>query len=78
MIGQGTAEVIKDDVVQRELGPGDYYGGFTVISGRLIRETVRARTDLEVYALSKEGYLKVLETDKDYEHRIREIYMTRQ
>lgn len=78
VIGNGTAEVIKDGVVQRELGPGDYYGGFTVVSGRLIRETVRARTDLEVYALSKEGYRAVLETDKDFEHRIRELYMNRQ
>jgi putative ABC transport system ATP-binding protein len=78
IIGEGTAEALKDGVVQRELGPGDYYGAFTVISGRLIRETVRARTNLEVYNLSKEGYLKVLETDKDYEQRIRELYMTRQ
>jgi putative ABC transport system ATP-binding protein len=78
IIGEGTAEVIKDDVVQRELGPGDSYGGFTVITGKLIKETVRAKTDLEVYILSKEGYMKVVETDKTYEQRIRELYMTRQ
>jgi putative ABC transport system ATP-binding protein len=78
VIGQGIAEVLKDDVVVRPLGPGDYYGAFTVITGRMVRETVRARTDLEVYALPKEGYLKVLETDKAFEQRIRELYMTRQ
>jgi putative ABC transport system ATP-binding protein len=78
VIGGGTAEAIKDDVVQRELGPGDYYGVFTALSGRMIRETVRARTDLEVYSLSKDGFLKVMESDKDYEHRIRALYMTRQ
>jgi putative ABC transport system ATP-binding protein len=78
VIGQGIAEVVKGDEVVRELGPGDYYGGFTVITGRLLRETVRARTELEVFTLSKEGYRSVLETDKDFEHRIRELYMHRQ
>jgi putative ABC transport system ATP-binding protein len=78
VIGQGTAEVLKGDQVVRELGPGDYYGGFTVITGRLIRETVRARTDLEVYTLSRDGFRSVLETDQDFEHRIRELYMHRQ
>jgi putative ABC transport system ATP-binding protein len=78
VIGQGTAEILKGDVVQRELGPGDYYGGFTVITGRLIRDTVRAKTDLEVYCLSREGYRAVLETDKDFDNRIRELYMHRQ
>jgi putative ABC transport system ATP-binding protein len=78
VIGHGTAEILKGDEVVRELGPGDYYGGFTVITGRLIRETVRARTDLEVYTLSRDGYRSVLETDKDFEHRIRELYMHRQ
>jgi putative ABC transport system ATP-binding protein len=78
VIGVGTAEVLKDGAVQRELGEGDYYGAFTVITGRLIRETVRAKTDLEVYTLSKQGYMKVVESDKGYEQRIRELYMTRQ
>jgi len=78
VIGEGTAEVTKDGVVQRELGPGDYYGVFTALSGRLIRETVRARTDLEVYTLTKDGFLKVMDSDKDYEQRIRALYMTRQ
>jgi putative ABC transport system ATP-binding protein len=78
VIGEGRAEVLKEGLVQRELGPGDYFGVFTALSGRLIRETVRARTDLEVFTLSKDGFLKVMDTDKDYEHRIRELYMTRQ
>jgi putative ABC transport system ATP-binding protein len=78
VIGEGTAEALKDGVVQRELGPGDYYGVFTALSGRLVRETVRAKTNLEVYTLSKDGFLKVMDTDKDYEQRIRALYMTRQ
>ncbi len=79
VIGQGTAEILKgDNEVERTLGPGDYFGGFTVITGRMTRETVRARTDLEVYCLAKEGYLEVLESDKVFEQRIRELYMTRQ
>jgi putative ABC transport system ATP-binding protein len=78
VIGDGTAEAIKDGVVQRELGPGDYYGVFTALSGRMARETVRARTDLEVYALTKDGFVKVMDSDKDYEQRIRALYMTRQ
>jgi putative ABC transport system ATP-binding protein len=78
VIGEGTAEALKDDMVQRELGPGEYYGAFTALSGRMIRETVRARTDLEVFTLSKDGFLKVMDTDKDYEGRIRALYMTRQ
>jgi putative ABC transport system ATP-binding protein len=78
VIGDGTAEALKDGVVQRVLAAGDYYGVFTALSGRLVRETVRAQTDLEVYTLSKDGFLKVMDTDKDYEQRIRELYMTRQ
>ncbi len=71
VIGEGTAEATKDGVIQRELGPGDYYGVFTALSSRLIRETVRAKTDLEVYTLTKDGFLKVMDSDKDYEQRIR-------
>jgi putative ABC transport system ATP-binding protein len=78
VIGQGEAEALKGDDVVRTLGPGDYYGAFTVITGRMIRETVRARTDLEVYALPKRGYLEVIQSDKAFEQRIRELYMTRQ
>jgi CRP-like cAMP-binding protein len=78
VIGEGTAEALKEGVVQRTLGPGAYYGVFTALSGRLIRETVRAQTNLEVYTLSKDGFLKVMDTDKDYEGRIRALYMTRQ
>jgi putative ABC transport system ATP-binding protein len=78
VIGDGTAEALKEGAVVRELGPGDYCGVFTALSGRLIRETIRARTNLELYVLSKDGYLKVVESDKDYEARIRSLYMTRQ
>jgi putative ABC transport system ATP-binding protein len=78
VIGEGTAEALKEGVVQRELGPGEYYGVFTALSGRLIRETIRAKTNLEVFTLSKDGFLKVMDTDKDYEGRIRALYMTRQ
>ena len=77
VIGEGTAEAIKEDAVVRELGPGDYFGAFTTLSGRLIRETIRARTDLEVYTLTKEGFEKVMETDEGYEQRILALYMTR-
>jgi putative ABC transport system ATP-binding protein len=78
VIGDGTAQALKEGAVVRELGPGDYCGSFTVLSGRLIRETVRAQTDLELYSLSKDGFQKVMESDKDYEARIRALYMTRQ
>jgi hypothetical protein len=75
---ESTGAIRGHGAVQRTLGPGDSYGVFTALSGRMIRETLLAQTNLEVYTLSKEGFLKVMDTDKDYEARIRALYMTRQ
>jgi hypothetical protein len=53
--------------VQRTLGTGDDYGVVTALSARLIHETVGAQTDLEVSTLFEDGFVKVIDTDKDFE-----------
>jgi CRP-like cAMP-binding protein len=78
VIASGVAEGYKDGALVRALGEGDGFGALTRFAARLIRETVRARTDLEIYSLSKDGFIKVMDSDKDYEQRIRALYMTRQ
>lgn len=75
LIGSGVAEVSKVGVYQDELYFGEGFGRITSFSGRLIEQTVRAKTDLELYVISEPDLRRVLETDKSFESRVRSLLM---
>jgi putative ABC transport system ATP-binding protein len=78
VVGEGVAEATKGDSPPRELDLGERVGRITAFSGLLVDETVRAKTDLELYKISQADFLDVLASDKTLEERIRLHYMSRQ
>jgi putative ABC transport system ATP-binding protein len=71
VIASGVAEGYKDGALVRELREGDGFGALTRFAARLIRETVRARTDLELFVLEENEFDKLVDQNQDYGHRIR-------
>jgi putative ABC transport system ATP-binding protein len=78
MIGQGEAETLRDGVVVRTLKEGDFFGTTSVDKPRLLAETLRARTDLEVFVMTRDNLRRVMSMDKDVEERVRLSLMSRQ
>jgi CRP-like cAMP-binding protein len=61
LILSGEAEVLVNDELRRVVGPGDYVGEIAVIDGKPRTATVRAKTDIEAWALSEATFLTMLE-----------------
>jgi putative ABC transport system ATP-binding protein len=75
LIGSGVAEVYKGGVYQEELYFGEGFGTISSFFGRPIPHTVRAKTDLELYAINQEDFERVLASDKSFESRVRSLLM---
>ena len=73
LIGSGVAEVYKGGVYQEELYFGEGFGRISSFFGRPVDQTVRAKTELELYVLSEPDFQRVLETDKTFESRVRSL-----
>jgi hypothetical protein len=54
---------------------GQYFGAITAISHTMIRETIRARTSLELFSFGAEDYAQVMAADKSFEERINVLLM---
>jgi putative ABC transport system ATP-binding protein len=78
VIGQGSAEEIRDGIVLRTLTEGDYFGELGLEPNKLIPATVRAKTDLEVFVMTRENLQRVMAMDKAIEDRVKISLMNRQ
>ena len=78
VLASGVAEATKEDGSARDVALGERFGRITSISRELIPETVRAKTDLEVFTISKADFESILATDSGFEERLRLLYMNRQ
>jgi putative ABC transport system ATP-binding protein len=78
VLGRGAAEAFRAGSPPRDLQVGERFGRITAISHELIPETVRAKTDVEVYVLSKMDCECIISSDKCFEERVRLHYMNRQ
>ena len=58
-----------------ELCFGESFGMISAYFKRPVRRTVIARTAMELYALSKDDFLKALAADTSFENRIRTALM---
>jgi putative ABC transport system ATP-binding protein len=76
LIGAGMAEAFRDGRRVRELRPGDSFGRITGLFGAISDETIRAKTDLELYVMPKEDVEQVMATDRLFEDRIRRIVLS--
>jgi putative ABC transport system ATP-binding protein len=78
VIAQGLAEATKGDAASRELHVGQRFGRITAIAHEPNPETVRAKTDLELFTIARGDFMYILATDKSLEERVRLYYMNRQ
>jgi CRP-like cAMP-binding protein len=76
VIARGLAEARKGGEVVRDLREGDGFGSLTKFSARLVRETVVAKTDLDLFVLGEDEFDKVVEHDKSFADRVRSALMT--
>jgi putative ABC transport system ATP-binding protein len=75
LIGSGVAESYKGDAFQEELYFSESFGTISAFSRRQIPFTVVARTDLELYVITREEFERVLTSDKTFEERVRGLMM---
>lgn len=61
VILEGSAEVLVDGVVQRELGPGDFFGEMALLEHLPRAGTVRAREPLTTATITSWDFLALLE-----------------
>lgn len=61
VIVDGTAEVVRDDEVLGELGPGDFVGEMALLAHARRTSTVRATSDLTVLHLEGRSFHQLLE-----------------
>jgi putative ABC transport system ATP-binding protein len=78
IISEGVAEAYVDGQPVRELNVGQYFGAISAVTHGPIRETIRAGTSLELFALGADDYAQVMAVDKGLEERINVLLMGRQ
>ena len=75
LIGSGVAEAYKGGAYQEELYFGEGFGTISSFFHRPIPQTIRAKTDMELYVISQADFERVLSTDKSFENRVRSLMM---
>jgi putative ABC transport system ATP-binding protein len=75
LIGSGVAEAYKGGAYQEELYFGEGFGTISSFFHRPIQQTIRAKTDMELYVISQADFERVLSTDKSFENRVRSLMM---
>jgi putative ABC transport system ATP-binding protein len=71
VVGSGVADSTKGGVFDEELCFGEGFGIISSYFKRPIPSTVTARTEMELYVLSKDDFLKALAVDTSFESRVR-------
>lgn len=75
IVGSGVADSYKGGNYDEELCFGEGFGMISSYFKRPIPATVTARTDLELYVLSRQDFLEALAADTGFESRIRRLLM---
>ncbi len=75
LIGSGVAVASKGGEYQEELYFGEGFGTISSFFGRPVQQTVRAKTELELYVIDQADFERVLATDKSFESRVRSLLM---
>ena len=75
VVGSGVADSTKGGKFDQELCFGEGFGMISSYFKRPVAATVTARTEMELYVLSRDDFLTALAADTGFESRIRRILM---
>jgi putative ABC transport system ATP-binding protein len=75
VVGSGIADAYMNGEFDEELCFGEGFGMISSYFKRPIRRTVISRTEMELYVLTKDDFLKALAEDTSFENRIRNALM---
>jgi putative ABC transport system ATP-binding protein len=78
LVGDGTAEASRDGNVVHEIREGGYFGDITALSQNLVENTVRAKTNLEVFVMEQHALERILAADPSFDAHVRRELMSRQ
>ncbi len=73
VVGSGVADAYKDGQYDEEKCFGESFGMISSYFKMSVPETVTARTEMELYVLTKDDFLHTLAEDQSFETRIRGI-----
>jgi putative ABC transport system ATP-binding protein len=76
VIGSGIADAYINEEFDEELCFGEGFGIITAYFNRPNRRTVIARTEMELYVLSKDDFFRALKVDTSFENRVRAALMS--
>jgi putative ABC transport system ATP-binding protein len=75
VIAQGLAEATSGDSPPHVLHAGQRFGRITAVSRTPNQETVRAKTDLELFTIARGDFMYLMATDESLDERVRLYYM---
>jgi putative ABC transport system ATP-binding protein len=77
LISQGEVEVVREDHEVARLGPSEFFGELSLISGEPRNATVVATEPLDTYVLRKPELRATMETSKSFREQLRRYYFQR-
>ena len=77
LISQGEVEIVREDHEVARLGPSDFFGEASLISGEPRNATVVATEALDTYVLRKPELRAAMETSASFREQLRRFYFQR-
>jgi putative ABC transport system ATP-binding protein len=76
-ISEGEVEVLREDNEVARLGPAEFFGELSLISGEPRNATVVATAPLETYVLGKEEFRAAMDKSASFREQLRRVYFQR-
>jgi putative ABC transport system ATP-binding protein len=77
LISEGEVEVLREDHEIARLGPADFFGELSLISGEPRNATVVATTSLDTYVLGKTEFRAAMDKSSSFREQLRRVYFQR-
>lgn len=77
LISEGKVDVVREDHNVVQLGPADFFGGVSFISGEPRNATVVATEALDTYTLDKAEFRTAMEMSASFREQLQRYYFQR-
>lgn len=77
LISEGAVEVMREDREVARLGPAEFFGESSLISGEPRNATIVATTPLETYVLGKAEFRAAMDKSSSFREQLRRVYFQR-